>query len=121
MFGQNPKDWETLDVDRLDETSWVATGPTKSRLLARSTTMLIARRRSRGFTKMVFRASLQTLTTNTAAKVSTIPQIQGYVRSILSDNTVRMTYLDIDAVLKKPSRKARNRKAPSRANQFAEK
>src|SRR6266446_3275600 len=109
MFGQNPRDWETFDPDRLDETSWAATSPPKSRLLETSTTMPIARRRRRGFTKMVFRTSLQTLTTNIAATVSTIVQIQGNVRSKLRDKTVRMTYLDVDAVLKKPTRRARNR------------
>src|SRR5713101_1683476 len=109
MFGQNPREDETLAPDRLDETSWAATSPPKRTLLATSTTMLIARRRRRGFTKMALLTSLQTLTTNIAATVSAIAQIQGYVRSKLMDKTVRMTYLDIVAVLKKPIRRARNR------------
>ena len=71
--------------------------------------MLIARNRRIGFTNMVFRASLQMLTTNRAATVSTITPVQGCVRSMLSDKAVIMTNLDTETVLKKLIKVARNR------------
>src|SRR5437667_8831338 len=109
MFGQKQRVSETLAPHRPHETSWAAASPPKNRLLATSTTMLIARNRITGFTNTVFRASLQTLTTNTAATASTITPVQGCVRSILSDRAVRMTNLDMVAVLKKLIKRARNR------------
>src|SRR2546428_13745537 len=106
MFGQNPRVWEPLPPDRPPETSWAAASPPKNRLLATSTTMLIARNRRIGFTSMVFRASLQMLTTNTAATMSTITPVQGCVRSMLSDKAVRITNLDVVEVLKKLRKRA---------------
>src|SRR5947208_15575756 len=88
MFGQNPRVSETLAPDRPPETSWAAASPPKNRLLATSTTTLIARKRRIGFTNIDFRASLQMLATNRAATVSTITPLQGCVRSTLSDTAV---------------------------------